>query len=123
MTDLSDFKKGDADEEGTFVLGVAATKSLEDGSEGTLVVYTSEQMFTDEANSMVSGANLTLFTNALSGFVDHEVSVSVPVKEYELSYLTLSQSRAVLIGVITVLVIPVGCLAAGFIIWFKRRKR
>ena len=123
VTDLSDFKKGDADEEGTFILGVSATKSLEDGSEGTLVVYTSEQMFTDEANSMVSGANLTLFTNALSGFVNHEVSVSVPVKEYELSYLTLSQSRAVLIGVITVLVIPIGCLAAGFVIWFKRRKR
>lgn len=123
VNNLTDYKKNEEDQDGPFALGVSAVKELSDGTQATMVVYTSEQMFTDEANSMVSGANLTLFTNSISGFVNHEVTVSVPVKEYEVSYLTVTQSKAVLIGLLTTIIIPVGCLAAGFIIWFRRRKR
>lgn len=123
VNNLNDYKLKEGDREGTFGLGVSAVKELEDGSQATMVVYSSEQMFTDEANSIVSGANLVLFTNTVSGFVDHEVTVSIPAKEYEVSYLTVSQSKAVLIGMLTTIIIPLGCLAAGFIIWFRRRKR
>lgn len=123
VNNLSDYNKNEGDEDGPFALGISAVKDLEDGTQASMVVYTSGQMFTDEANSMVSGANLTLFTNTVSSFVNHEVTVSVPVKEYEVSYLTVTQSDAVLIGLVTTIVLPVGCLAAGFIIWFRRRKR
>lgn len=123
VNNLSDYKMNEEDQNGPFALGISAVKELSDGTQATMVVYTSEQMFTDEADSMVSGANLTLFTNTLGGFVNHEVTVSVPVKDYEVSYLTVTQSKAVLIGLLTTIIIPVGCLAAGFIIWFRRRKR
>ena len=72
---------------------------------------------------MVSGANMTLFVNTVSGFVDLEMSVSIPVKSYEVSYLTVTQYDAVMIGLVTTVILPVGCLIVGFAIWFGRRKR
>lgn len=123
INNLSDYNKNEEDQDGPFALGISAVKDLGDDTQASMVVYTSEQMFTDEANSMVSGANLTLFANTVSGFANHEITVSVPVKEYEVSYLTVTQSKAVLIGLVTTIVLPVGCLAAGFVIWFRRRKR
>ena len=88
-----------------------------------MVVFGCDQIFTDNANNWASGSNLILFTNTVGSFVNHEVSVSVPVKSYELSYLIIPQGTANMIGVVTVIILPVGCLAAGFIIWFRRRKR
>lgn len=118
-----DYSKTENDVDGPFAIGIEAVKTLEDGTKATVVVYGCEQFFTDAANSMVSGANLTMFTNTVGQFVEHEVSVSIPVKSYEVSYLTIPQSKAVLTAVVLTVVIPLGCLAAGFLVWFGRRKR
>ena len=120
---VQNFDKEEGDIDGPFGVGVSAVKELDEETSATMIVYGCDQLFTDEANSMVSGANLVLFTNTLSSFVDHEVSVSIPVKSYEISYLTVPQAKSVLVGLMTMIVIPVGCLAAGFVIWFRRRKR
>ena len=120
---VQNFDKAEGDIDGPFGVGVSAVKELDEETSATLIVYGCDQLFTDEANSMVSGANGVLFTNTVSSFVDHEVSVSIPAKSYEISYLTIPQSKAVLVGMMTIIVIPVGCLAAGFVIWFRRRKR
>lgn len=121
---MEDFTKGEGDVSGPFAVGVEVVKTLEDG-EAVMVVYGCEQMFTDEASSMVSGANQVLFTSTINTFVDNDgsVSVSVPVKKYEVTYLTLNQSEALLLMAATTIVLPVLCLIAGFVIWFKRRKR
>ena len=120
---VQNFDKEEGDIDGPFGVGVSAVRKLDDETSATLIVYGCDQLFTDEANSMVSGANQVLFTNTVSSFVDHEVSVSIPAKSYEISYLTVPQSKAVLVGLMTVIVVTVGCLAAGFVIWFRRRKR
>lgn len=122
LDNLEDYSKGENDVDGPFAVGVEAVKTLAEG-EATMVVYGSEQIFTDEANAMVSGANQLLFTNTISNFVDHEISVSVPVKSYEITTLTLNQLHAVLISLVTTILLPFGCLVAGFVIWFRRRKR
>ena len=75
-----------------FGVGVEAVKALEEG-EATMVVYSCDQLFTDDANVMVSGANQMMFVNTVGGFVDHEVSVSIPVKSYQVSYLTVESVR------------------------------
>lgn len=122
-SNMTDFEKAEGDVEGPFVLGVEAKKTLEDGAEATLVVYSCEQIFTDETSSMVSGANRAMFVSTISNFVNHEVSISIPAKDYNISYITIPQSKAVLVGIITAIVLPVGCLACGFVIWYRRRKR
>lgn len=119
---MQDFNKGENDIDGPFAIGVEAVKTLEAG-EATMVVYGSEQIFTDDANSIVSGANLTLFTNTVSGFVKHESSVSIPVKSYEVSTLTVTQLHVLIWTLLTTIVLPMGLLITGFVIWFRRRKR
>ncbi len=112
----------EADIPGPFVIGVEAVKTLEEGS-ATMVAVSGEQIFTEAANEMVSGANLMLFNNTIGQFVDHEVSVSIPVKDYEVSMLTVTRANSLLAVLVTVIILPVGSLVAGFVIWFRRRKR
>lgn len=123
ISTMQDYSKSEGDIDGPFAVGIEAVKTLSDGTEATMIAYGSEQLFTDEANTTVSGANLALFVNTISGFANHEVSISIPAKSYSATYLTVPQSKVILIGILTVIVIPIGCLAAGFIIWFRRRKR
>lgn len=119
---MEDYSKGENDIDGPFAIGVEAVKTLENG-EATMVVYGCEQIFSDEANTMVSGANQKVFTNTIGAFVDHETSVSVPVKNYEVSYLTVTQADVLLLALVTTVFLPIGSLVTGFVIWFKRRKR
>lgn len=118
----STVEKEEADISGPFAIGVEAIKALEEGT-ATLVAYSSSVLFTDDASYMVGGANQQMFVNTVSSFVDHEVSSAIPVKSYEVSYVTVTQSNIVLIGSIVTIIMPVGCLLAGFIIWFKRRRK
>lgn len=127
--DLTDsgLSRGENDIAGPFAIGVKADKliSLEDGGTvtGILVVLGCEQLFTDDANLMVSGANQMLFNNIIGSFSNHDVSVAIAAKQYEMSSLMVSQSNIAAIGVAVTVVLPLGCLIAGFIIWFRRRKR
>lgn len=112
---------------GPFAVGVEAVKTVnageDDETEATMVVISGEQIFTESADQMVSGANLLLFTNTIGQFAEHEVSVSIPVKSYDVSMLTVSRTYSLIAVVVTIAVLPIGCLAAGFVIWFRRRKR
>lgn len=118
----TEYGKKDGDAEGPFALGVEAVKSLESG-EAVMVVYSCEQLFTDDTSRMVGGANQMLFTNTVSHFVDHETTVSIPVKSYEVSTLMLSSGSSLLLGLITVILLPLGSLIIGFVVWLKRRRK
>lgn len=118
-----ELSKTEDDIDGPFAVGVAAQKETEEGDGGLLVAFGCSQIFTDSANNMVSGANRMLFGNTVSAFAQKEVSVSIPAKSYEVNYLTVSEQDVVLWGILTVVLIPAGCLIAGFVIWFQRRKR
>lgn len=122
ISNLDSFDKAENDIDGPFAIGIAAEKTLEDGK-ATLVAISCDQIFTANSNSMVSGANQMLFVNTVSRFVDHEVSVSVPVKSYNVSSLTVPMAKSIFVGVMTTLVLPIACLVVGFAIWFRRRKR
>ena len=123
MNNVESLEMTETDEGGPFALGVKAERSGENGENSTLVLYSSEYLFEDSANQMVSGANLMLFSSTIGNLTENEVSVSVPVKSYEVSTLMVPQSRIVLLTLITTIILPVGLLVVGFVIWFRRRKR
>ena len=133
LTDASDVAKGENDIDGPFAIGVEAVKEITAAtaegsestvtSEATMIVIGCEDFFTDDASSMVSGANQMIFNNIMGSFSDNEVSVSIPVKSYEISSLMVPQVNIVAIGINVAVVLPFGCLIAGFVIWFRRRKR
>lgn len=122
VANLDNYEMQEDDIAGPFGVGVEAVKALENG-EATMVVYGCDQIFTDEASNMVGGANLAMFMSIMSSFANHEVSVSIPVKSYTVSAVVIPQSDAMLLGIITTVVLPIGCLVSGFVIWFRRRRR
>ena len=54
---------------------------------------------------------------------DSEVSVSVPVKSYEASMITINDGTAFTLGALFMLLLPLGLLIAGILVWIERRKR
>lgn len=118
----TEYGRQEGDAEGPFALGVEAVKTLDEG-EAVMVVYSSPQMFTDDISLMVSGANQMLFTNTISHFVDHETTVSIPAKDYEVSTLMVTQKSALTLGLITMILLPVSSLVIGFVVWFRRRRK
>ncbi len=93
-------------------------------SESTGVIFSSANLFTQEADVMVAGTNQKLFSGMLSAFEteDGDSSVVIPAKSYEVEYLTVSQSWISILSLITVILIPFSFLITGFVIWFRRRK-
>lgn len=116
------YAKQEGDTEGPFDIGVKCVKAMED-EESTAVIYSSAELFTTAADSMVAGTNMKLFTASLGGLVSHESSVSIPVKSLEVEYLTIPQSVVLILAIVTVLIIPLAFIITGFVVWFGRRKR
>ena len=92
-------------------------------AESSAFIYSSESLFTQSADEIVSGTNMRLFTASLSTFAAHEGSVSIPVKSLEITYLTIPQGTILLLALLTAVIIPSVFIVGGFIIWFRRRKR
>lgn len=122
ISGVDSYEKQDSDEDGPFLIGVKCEKSA--GEEAsTAIIYTSSNMFTNDANMIVSGTNVKLFTASLGTFASHETSVSIPVKSMEADYLTVPQGTIMIIALVTVVLLPVLFIVGGFIVWFRRRKK
>lgn len=119
---IGTYEKEEGDLEGPFCIGVKAERELDSGV-GTLYVFTSAQMFTDYYDSAVAGNNKLLFSNIMGAIANHEVSVSIPVKSYELEMLTVPAQIAYVYRIVFMLLVPLGLLAAGLVIWIVRRKK
>lgn len=126
--DLSNAKSLDKEENdiaGPFTVGLHVSKasSEESGESTELYLFGSPEIFTDEASAYVYGNNLNLFTGITTQFSGGEAESVIPVKSYEVSNLVVSQ--AVVTGgmLIMLILIPVGLLVTGIIIWVRRRKR
>lgn len=119
------YEKQEDDTDGPFALGVKCLRATESSGEeiSEAVIYSSEQLFTQNADEIVSGTNQKLFSGTLASLVSHTGSVSVPVKSYGISYLAMPQNTIVLLALMSVVVIPFAFLTGGFMVWFRRRKR
>ena len=113
----------EGDIEGPFTVAVHASRTLEEEKTAELYLYTSENLFTDSANSMVADANLTLFNNTIAAMTDGGTSVSVPVKSYQASDIMVNEGTALLLGGLLMVILPVALLLLGLVGWLERRKR
>ena len=116
------YEKQEEDQDGPFDIGLKCVKTTEE-AESSAFIYSSESLFTQSADEIVSGTNMRLFTASLSTFAAHEGSVSIPVKSLEITYLTIPQGTILLLALLTAVIIPSVFIVGGFIIWFRRRKR
>ena len=116
------FDKEDGDIDGPVCIGLKAEKELDSGS-SVLYLFASAQMFTDNIDQAVSGKNKQLFTNIMSTVANHETSISIPVKNYDLGSLAVSTKDILLFVTIVVVLIPLALIICGLVVWLKRRKK
>jgi ABC-2 type transport system permease protein len=115
--------KEDGDVEGSFNIGVKAEKTIDDDTTAVLYVFSGARLFTDTFDSYVSGNNKQLFSNIMGTIANHEVSVSIPVKSYELEWLVTSSQDALIFRTIFMFVVPLILIVVGIVIWVRRRKQ
>ena len=116
------YEKEEGDVDGPFNTGVAVTESY-NGTETKLVWFSCANMLSDGIDETVSGANTDLFRNSLSWLTGHESSISIRSKTLTASALTVNTTWFYIIGAVAVIIIPVGVIAAGLVIWLRRRRR
>lgn len=117
-------EKEEGDVEGPFDLGVSITETIDDEKETKIVYYSTSNLLESQVNQMVSGGNEQLIIESLEWIAgtDENTSVSIPAKSLEVSYLTFTDYDASFWKICTIALIPGIFLAAGFVVWFKRRK-
>lgn len=118
-----DYSKGSEDIVGPFVIGMKIEKPTGNGKTSQAVIISTEQMFTSGADSVVPGYNAKLFSGIVASLADHDISTAIPVKYYEIGNLIFSAGTVLVVAIVSIFVLPIGCLVTGFIIWFRRRKK
>ena len=114
---------------GRLHVAVAATKSigLPDGTTETahLTWYGSAAAMTDASAANTSGGNYYYYAATLSSMSEGFTSAYESLAAVDLSgqALGMGDGPAFLLGAIVVLVIPVGLLTAGIVIWVRRKRR
>lgn len=120
------YSKEDGDIDGPFTLGLHVSRSFtkdEETKNAEVYVFSSANIFTDSASEIVYGNNAALFTGVISQFTDSEVSSVIPVKNYKYSSLTITEASTVVSGLAIAIIVPVVLLAAGIVIWARRRRK
>ena len=117
-------EKTDEDITGPFDLGVSITETLDDDKETQIVYYTSSNLMDSQINQMVSGGNEQMIMSSLNWMCssDETSTISVPSKNLQISYLTLTAYDVSFWKIMVMGIIPVIFLVIGFMVWLKRRK-
>ena len=106
----------DSEEKGSYILGAVATKD-----ESKLTVLASGSII----DSQITGAftnldNLTLFMNTVTANFDNVDNLAIESKSLQTTYNTPLHTGS--ISMVTILIVPLGILLLGFVVWMRRRK-
>ena len=105
---------------GPFYVGIEA---LNERTGGKLIVYSCSELFLDNADSVSNGTNQALLVNSIVTSVDVELDITVPEKSYLVDNIMVPTMTIVVLGAVTVFILPISLLITAFVIWFKRRRR
>jgi ABC-2 type transport system permease protein len=123
VTSAEDYNKSENDIDGPFTIALKAEKTTDSDQTSDVFIVANESMFTSLADNMVPGYNMKLFSSMISSLAEHENSVAIPAKSFEIGNLTFNARTVLIVGVVAIIILPLGLLIAGLIIWLKRRKK
>ena len=110
------YEKQDGDPAGTFFVAASA----EDTATGGKLLWVSSPFFiTDEFYSY----NGELFMSALTMLCEKSSSISILGKAMQIQSLAVSSAAAAFWGAVIIILLPVGTVVLGLVIWNRRRKR
>ena len=112
------YEREDGDIDGPFAVAV----SVDCGSEGQMVWFTSSAFLEDMYNAFSSGANSDLAMNALSSLIGEREAMAIRSKSLNYNYLNISSSTASLLKVLMIGVFPLAYLGIGIGVIVRRRR-
>ena len=104
----------------------AAVTGEADGTRDTeyqFVWYASPSIVSSSDDSYVSGGNSAVFMGTVSWMAENQISLSILAKQLQVEALTLTAAQSSIWSIVVIFVVPLALLAAGFVIWIRRRKR
>ena len=110
---------------GQFYLAAAVTGTA-DGTRDDqyqFVWYSSPSITSSSDDSYISGGNSAVFMGSVGWMAENQISLSILAKQLQVEALTLTAAQSSLWSVVVIFVLPLLLLAAGFVIWIRRRKR
>ena len=66
-------------------------------------------------------ANKDFYMNAIAAITDNETNIAIRAKDVSTSYITVTVLMGIILGALTIVVIPLALLIAGLAIWLRRR--
>lgn len=118
---LTTYEKEDGDIEGPFALAVYIT---DENIQSSVLWISSGALLDEQTNARSSGGNQDFFLNALNYLVEPESSnISIRAKDLSMEYLTIDSATASVLTILTLFIIPLAYLAAGIVIWIRRKRR
>ena len=125
VENMQTMEKESGDIDGPFHVGVAISEDLEDDKQTQIVYYSSETLFNDNMNTMVSGANFELISASVNWMCSNEdgSTISISSKSLDTSTLTIPAADASFWSIFVMAVVPAFLVILGGGIWMKRRKQ
>lgn len=121
-TQLTNFDKAAGDAAGPFNLALAIDEQYND-AETKIVWFGSSYFLQDTFSQYSSGANTDLLINSLGWMCNKESSISIRAVDVSAGYLMVSDTFALVSKLVMFVVLPIGSIAAGIVIYIRRRKR
>lgn len=110
----------ESQQEGTWMLGARAVKTLDSGS-SVLTVITTPSLISEQITAQFTNlSNLTVFMNAVTADFEDVNNISIPAKSLEITYNTFP--NAGVYGMVFIFLIPIVVIVTGLLVWTKRRK-
>ncbi len=120
---MQSISKETGDTDGPFVLAMAVRK---EGTGNTtdntkLMVVGNSYILEESVNSYVGDGNYRFLLSAVNWLQDKGEAVYIPPKTANSEVLMVNQASVLVLGSISILVLPGAILAAGLVVWMKRR--
>lgn len=118
---ITTYEKEENDIDGPFALSV----SVADTNTGAGLIWTtSSKLLNDNNNALVSGGNLDLFLNMVNYLCEEEdAGLSIRAKNLTSDLLTLDSGTIATFSLLLIVVLPLGYLAAGIVVWYRRKRK
>ena len=116
--DLDTYEKEEGDIDGPFALAV----SIDCGSGGQIIWFSSSAFLDDMYNAYSSGANGDLAMNAVSSLIGESEAMAIRSKSLNYNYLTINDAVSSLLQVVMIGVFPLLYLGIGIWVVLKRRR-
>ncbi|EIC30238.1 GldG family protein [Methylomicrobium album] len=115
------FHPDSAEKQGPITLAYALTRNLENGSEQRVIVVGDGDFL---ANTYIDNAgNLDMGLRMINWLVHDDRFIDIPAKTAPDRTLKLTLTGIAVIGFGFLIVLPLGLLGTGFVVWRRRRRR